>query len=187
LKKAFFLDRDGVLNVEIGYLHEAEKTVLLPGVAEALSLIHHAGYMVVAVTNQSGVAKQMYPVDNVYQVHARIQRDLLAVSPDSPVDAWYFCPHDPKITGECTCRKPHPGMLLKAAQDFDIDLASSFMIGDRFLDLQAGRNAGCRQSCLVATGYNAETVAEHTALAQAEGFPVKENLLEAVKYLLELR
>ena len=186
MKKAFFLDRDGVINVEIGYLHEAEKTRLLPHVAEALALIHQAGFMVIAVTNQSGVAKQMYPVDNVYQVHARIQRDLLAVSADSTVDAWYFCPHDPEITGECSCRKPSAGMLLKAAEDFDIDLASSFMIGDRILDLQAGRNALCRQSCLVATGYDAETVAEHSAKALAEGFPVKENLLSAVKYLLEL-
>jgi D-glycero-D-manno-heptose 1,7-bisphosphate phosphatase len=187
MKKAFFLDRDGVLNVEIGYLHEAEETVLLPHVAEALALIHQAGYMAVAVTNQSGVAKKMYPVEKVYEVHARIQRSLLAVSPDSLVDAWYFCPHDPKITGECSCRKPYPGMLLKAAADFDIDLSASFMIGDRILDLQAGKNAGCRHSCLVATGYDAETVAEHTALAQEQGFPVKENLLEAVKYLLGSR
>ena len=94
-KKAFFLDRDGVLNVEIGYLHEAEKTVLLPGVPEALQLIHQAGFMVIVVTNQSGVAKKMYPVENIHQVHARLQRLLLEFSPESVVDAWYYCPHDP--------------------------------------------------------------------------------------------
>ena len=76
-KKAFFLDRDGVLNVEIGYLHEAEKTVLLPTVPEALELIHQAGFMAIAVTNQSGVAKNMYPVENIHQVHTRIQRELV--------------------------------------------------------------------------------------------------------------
>ncbi|MBO7328545.1 MAG: HAD family hydrolase [Lentisphaeria bacterium] len=186
-KKAFFLDRDGVLNVEIGYLHEAEKTILLPGVAEALQLIHQAGFMVIVVTNQSGVAKKMYPVENIHQVHARLQRLLLGFSPESAADAWYYCPHDPAVTGKCSCRKPEPGMLLQAAADFDVDLSESYMIGDRIHDLFAGVNAGCAGVCLVTTGYNEESNAEHRKLALAEGFPVAASLPEAVNYLLSKR
>ena len=186
-KKAFFLDRDGVLNVEIGYLHEAEKTVLLPGVPEALQLIHQAGFMVIVVTNQSGVAKKMYPVENIHQVHARLQRLLLEFSPESVVDAWYYCPHDPAITGDCDCRKPAPGMFFQAAEDFDVDLSESFMIGDRIHDLFAGVNAGCAGVSLVTTGYNEESNDEHRKLALAEGFPVAGNLIEAVKELLSKR
>ncbi|MBQ9786571.1 MAG: HAD family hydrolase [Lentisphaeria bacterium] len=183
-KKAFFLDRDGVLNVEIGYLHEAEKTVLLPTVPEALELIHQAGYMAIAVTNQSGVAKNMYPVENIHQVHTRIQWELLRYSGKSTIDAWYYCPHDPEITGECACRKPAPGMLLQAAADFDIDLARSFMIGDRIHDLFAGVNAGCSGVCLVTTGFDRQSNAKHRELAEAEGFPVERSLINAVKNLL---
>jgi D-glycero-D-manno-heptose 1,7-bisphosphate phosphatase len=186
LKKAFFFDRDGVINVEIGYLHEAEKTILLPGVADAVKLVHQAGFMAIVITNQSGVAKKMYPESNIFEVHARIQNRLLAQGgPDALIDAWYYCPHDPDITGECSCRKPFPGMLLRAAENFDIDLDSSFMIGDRILDLQAGRNAGCRNSCLVKTGYDPEYIAEHVALAEAENFPVAENIMAAVERLLK--
>lgn len=187
MKKAFFFDRDGVINVEIGYLHETEKTELLPHVAEAVRLVHQAGFMAIVVTNQSGIAKEMYPESDVMAVHAKIQRMLLAQGgQEALIDAWYFCPHDPEITGECTCRKPRPGMLLRAAEDFDIDLKNSFMIGDRILDLRAGRNAGCRNSCLSATGYDPDTIQEHSMLAEKENFPVAENILKAVEKLLDL-
>ena len=182
MKKAFFLDRDGVLNVEIGYLHEAEKTVLLPTVAEAVKLIHAAGFMALVVTNQSGVAKKMYPVENIMEVNARLQRLLMAYGPDALIDGWYFCPHDPEITGECDCRKPKPGMLLRAAADFNIDLSSSFMIGDRMSDINAGVNAGCAAECLVLTGYgvNEEQKAVDAGIQTAADLPA------AVKQLLRI-
>lgn len=184
MKKAFFLDRDGVLNVETGYLHEAEKTVLLPTVAEAVKLIHAAGFMALVVTNQSGVAKKMYPVENIMEVNARLQRLLMAYGPDALIDGWYFCPHDPEITGECDCRKPKPGMILQAAADFDIDRGSSFMIGDRIHDLHAGINGGCAGACLVTTGFSEESNAKHRQAALADGFPVAPDLISAVKLLL---
>ena len=184
MKKAFFLDRDGVLNVETGYLHEAEKTVLLPTVAEAVELIHRAGYLAVVVTNQSGVAKKMYPPENILEVNSRIQSTLIASGSSCTLDAWYYCPHDPAITGECVCRKPAPGMFFKAAADLDIDLRSSFMIGDRIHDLHAGKNAGCAGGCLVTTG-DPEIRQKHRERAVEDGFPVAGSLIEAVKILLK--
>ena len=169
-----------MINEEVNYLHEAEKTVLIPGVAEAVRRIHSAGFLAVAVTNQSGVAKGLYPLSDILSVHARIQRLLLQSGADAVIDAWYFCPHDPKLTGECSCRKPRPGMLLRAAADFDIDLSRSFMIGDRVSDLLAGRGAGCRASMLVLSGYGAG----ETEKVRDEGFDFSGNLLEAVEKLL---
>ena len=180
MNRAFFLDRDGVINEEVNYLHEAEKTVLIPGVPEAVQRIHAAGFLAVAVTNQAGVAKGFYPLSHIVSVHARIQRLLLRSGADAVIDAWYFCPHHPEFTGECSCRKPRPGMLLRAAADFDIDLSRSFMIGDRISDLLAGRGAGCRASMLVLSGYGVN----ETEKARNEGFDFSENLLEAVKKLL---
>ena len=117
VNKAFFLDRDGVINFDIGYLHEPDKTELLSGVTEAIIAIHRAGYLAVVVSNQAGVAKGYYPEADTHAVHARLQTMLLSAGGrEALIDAWYFCPHHPKHTGECSCRKPAPGMLLKAAE-----------------------------------------------------------------------
>ena len=158
LKGAAFLDRDGVINEEVHYLHEPEKTVLVPGVAEALNLIRKHGYLAVVVTNQSGIARGMYGEAEMHSVHAKI-KELLA--PDgADFDAVYFCPHPP--TAECDCRKPQPGMLLKAAKDLGIDPAISFMVGDRAGDIEAGTQAGCKATYLVRTGYGEETLKKGT-------------------------
>ena len=179
MKKAFFLDRDGVINEEVSYLHEPDKTVLLPKVAEAVKLIHSLGFLAIVVTNQSGVARGYYPESDVHLVHLRLQSILLKNSPESVIDAWYCCCHHPEISGECSCRKPHPGMLLQAAEDFDIDLSRSFMIGDRMSDLNAGKNAGCLQSCLVLSGYGRNELSK----AETAGVPAAQDLLGAVKIL----
>lgn len=176
MNKAFFLDRDGVINFDIGYLHEPDKTELLSGVADAIIALHRAGYLAVVVSNQAGVAKGYYPEADTHAVHARLQTMLLSTGGrEALIDAWYFCPHHPEFTGSCSCRKPAPGMLLRAAEAFDIDLKHSFMIGDRMSDLEAGVNAGCAASCLVTTGL----------LNEADGFAVANSLPEAVKLLLE--
>lgn len=177
---AFFLDRDGVINVEVSYLGKAEDVELLPGVAEAVAAIHAAGFLAVVVTNQSGIARKMYSVDDMHAVHARIQRFLLTASPHAVLDGFYFCDHHPKYNRECCCRKPAPGMLLTAAKDLQLDLAASFMIGDRISDLAAGKAAGCRCSCLVTTGYGSEQI----EAAQQDNFPIASSLFEAVTLLL---
>ena len=179
MNKAFFLDRDGVINEEVSYLHEPDKTVLLPKVAEAVELIHSLGFLAIVVTNQSGVARGYYPEADVHSVHLRLQSILLKHSAGAVIDSWYCCCHHPEISGECSCRKPHPGMLRLAAKNFDIDLRRSFMIGDRMSDLNAGKNAGCLNSCLVLSGYGKNELSK----ARDAGFPAAENLLEAVKLL----
>lgn len=181
MKRAFFLDRDGVINPEVNYLHEPDKAALIPGVAEALTTIHRAGFMVVAVTNQAGVAKGFYPERDIAAVHARLQSLLLASGgAEATVDAWYYCPHHPQFTGPCACRKPGAGMLLRAAEDFALDLKNSFMVGDRMSDLEAGRNAGCAVCCLVRTGYGVNEVEK----ARAAGFSEAADLPDAVRMLL---
>ena len=181
VKKAIFFDRDGVVNVEVSYLCEPEKTELIPGCAEAVRKIHEAGFLAVAVTNQSGIARSMYTVDDMMSVHARIQKILLAQGADCPVDAFYYCPHHKDFSGECSCRKPAPGMLLKAAEDFNIDLENSYMIGDRISDLRAGSAAKCKKCVLVKTGYGENEVEK----AVEANFPVTENLLDAVNNIIE--
>ena len=180
MKKAVFLDRDGVVTEEVDYLYRPEDTLLTATIADAVKLIHRNGRLAVVVTNQAGIARKMYTAADMESVHARIQTLLLKHGADAVIDAFYFCPHHPDFTGICDCRKPAAGMLLKAGKDFDIDMANSFMIGDRMSDLKAGVAAGCRGSALVLTGYG---VNEKVSAGKA-GFTVAENVLEAVKYFL---
>ncbi|MBR7121677.1 MAG: HAD family hydrolase [Lentisphaeria bacterium] len=183
MKKAFFLDRDGVLNVEVDYLGNPDEMELLPGVPEALEMLHRAGFLAVVISNQGGIAKGLFTEKDTGAVHARMQNCLLRHSPLATLDAFFYCIHHPAVTGECQCRKPKPFMFEKAAADFDIDLSGSFMIGDRMSDLFAGRNAGCKESCLVLTGYGEKDREK----AAAENFQVAADLFEAVQKLLKIR
>jgi D-glycero-D-manno-heptose 1,7-bisphosphate phosphatase len=179
LNRAFFLDRDGVINVEVNYLGDPEKMELLPQVPEAIRAIHRAGFMAVVISNQGGIAKGLFTENDTHAVHARMQRCLLQYSAEATLDAFFYCIHHPAVTGDCLCRKPSAFMLQKAAADFDIDLSNSFMIGDRMSDLFTGRNAGCKDSCLVMTG-DGEKDREN---ALKENFQLASDLLEAVQKL----
>lgn len=156
-KRAVFLDRDGTINVEKDYLYRPEEFEFIPGAVDAVRLLKQHGYVVVVVTNQSGIARGYYTEDDLTVLHNHIDR-LLAAEGVS-VDAWYYCPHHAEGKGEyavdCSCRKPLPGMLLKAADEHGIDLSSSWMVGDKLVDVEAGVAAGCR-SVLVRTGYGAQ-------------------------------
>lgn len=180
MNKAFFLDRDGVVNAEVEYLYEPEKVVILPGVAASLRLLRERGFLAVVVTNQSGVARGMYGEPDILAVHDRI-RELLAAE-GAAVDGFYYCPHHPKHGAPCDCRKPQPGMLLAACRDFDIDPARSAMVGDRLSDVAAGRAAGCRASYLLKTGYGLETIRKENIT----GVDVAEDLPDAVGRFLKL-
>lgn len=176
--KAFFLDRDGVINVEVDYLSDPDKVVLIPGTAAALKRLHAAGYLAVVVTNQSGVARGMYGENDVRAVHRRI--DELLAREGSGIDAYYYCPHHPDHSGACGCRKPEPGMLLAAARELGIDCSRSAMVGDRPSDIRAGRAAGCAECYLVRTGYGEEVLRR----GDAPGIPVAADLGEAVDRFL---
>ena len=157
-RRAVFLDRDGTINVEKEYLHRAEEFEFVPGAPEAIRLLKEAGFLVVVVTNQSGVARGYYDEAAVHRLHRFVDRELATVG--ASVDAYYLCPHHPHhgigpYRAECACRKPLPGMLHAAAADLGIDLVRSWIVGDKAADVEAGLAAGCRP-LLVRTGYGAD-------------------------------
>jgi D-glycero-D-manno-heptose 1,7-bisphosphate phosphatase len=143
MNKAIFLDRDGVINQkpnEGDYITSWADFHLLPGVAEGIALLNRAGYLTVVVTNQRCVAKGLLSAAQLETMHERMSQALLQAN--AKLDGIYYCPHD--YEPACICRKPAPGMLLKAARRHSIDLGSSWMIGDSEIDMQAGVNAGCK-------------------------------------------
>jgi D-glycero-D-manno-heptose 1,7-bisphosphate phosphatase len=157
-KPAVFLDRDGVIIEDAHYLDDPHRLQLVPGSADAIAALNRAGWPVVVVTNQSGVGRGLFPLQAVEQVHDHL-RQLLA-GYGARLDAIHYCPHHPEaelpeFRQQCDCRKPRPGLLTRAAQELGLDLAASWMIGDRESDLAAGAAVGCR-TVLVRTGYGSQ-------------------------------
>jgi D-glycero-D-manno-heptose 1,7-bisphosphate phosphatase len=157
LKPAVFLDRDGVVIEESHYLGDVSCVRLIPGAGEAIAVLNRASWVVIIVTNQSGVARGLFTVESVGEVHTHLSELLRGFG--ARIDAYRFCPHHPEAElaeyrMDCECRKPKAGMLLIAAREFGLDPARSWMIGDRVTDLEAGAAAGCR-TALVRTGYGA--------------------------------
>jgi|SRR5450755_4081372 D-glycero-D-manno-heptose 1,7-bisphosphate phosphatase len=143
MKKAVFLDRDGVINTNApdgGYVTRWEDFQILPEVPQAIALLNAAKFLVIVVTNQRGVAKALLSLATLEKIHANMRATVQSAG--ALVDAVYFCPHD-KLSS-CTCRKPAPGMLLAAANEHHIDLPNSWMIGDSNRDVEAGKRAGCK-------------------------------------------
>ena len=146
---AVFLDRDGTIVEDPGFLHEPEKVTLLPGAAEAIRRLNEAGYRVVIVTNQSGIARGRYTVADYEAVQRRLG-ELLAAK-GARIDGTYFCPHHPLLSGPCECRKPGLKLFRDAQAAFDIDFSRSWWVGDRLSDVQPARLLG-GEGILVATG-----------------------------------
>lgn len=158
MKKAVFFDRDGTLIEERNYLSNPDQVVLLPGSAEAIRLLHQAGFETILVTNQSGVARGYFTEEAFDQVQQRFYK--LLGRQGVWIDAAYFCPHHEKGSVKkyavaCECRKPKPGMALRAAAEQHLDLSACYMIGDKRADVEFGRNFGAKRSFLVSTGYGA--------------------------------
>lgn len=151
-RRAIFLDRDGVINVEKNFVLSPDEIELYPFSGGAIKKLNQAGYLVIVITNQSAVARNYISLDDLERIH-RAMRHLLSSSAGARVDDIYYCPHrehldeppdNPEFIKDCDCRKPKPGMLLEAARRWDIDLESSWLIGDSARDIQAGKDAGCR-------------------------------------------
>lgn len=158
MEKIVFLDRDGTLNEEVNYLHRPEDMRLLPGVPQALARLKEAGFKLVVITNQAGVARGYYREEDVKTLH-QYMNGLLADF-GAEIDGFYYCPHHPvhgigDYKKNCLCRKPGIGMFLQAEEQFAVDKAHSYMIGDKLLDTRAGQNYGVF-SVLVGTGYGKE-------------------------------
>lgn len=180
-RPAAFVDRDGVINEERAFVHRPEDFVFLPGATGALRLLQEAGYRLVVVTNQSGIARGLYTEADYLALTAHMRSDLKASG--IHLDAVQYCPHLPdapvaRYRMECECRKPKPGMLLEAIEALDIDPPASLLVGDRLSDVQAARAARVGRCYLVRSGY--ELPAE--AVEQADG--VYDDLLACVRDVL---
>lgn len=184
MKKVFFLDRDGVIIHDGDYLKRPEEVVMFDETPEAFRMIKEAGYDIVVVSNQSGIARGYFTEQDLSDVEKHIE-SLLRLSGAPLPDKWCYCPHHEKGTVEkyaveCNCRKPKPGMLLSAKEELNIDCSESFMIGDRISDIKAGYNAGCKECVMVLSGWGKPEDTD-----QLERKPkIASGILEAVKYLL---
>lgn len=159
-QKAVFLDRDGTLNKDVGFVTDIDQLELIPGVAEAVKNINESGYLAVVITNQPVIARGDVTFEQLQEFHNKLE--TLLGKEGAYLDAIYYCPHHPDkgFDGErpeykkvCSCRKPEPGLFIQAAHDFNIDLSASFMAGDSEKDVFAGKNAGCRKSVLITKEY----------------------------------
>lgn len=185
LRPAVFLDRDGTLNEDVGYLSALSHLTLYPWAIDAVRLLNRAGYLVVIVTNQGGIGRRVIEASFLPVLHAEFDRRFADAG--AHVDGWYFCPHHPEaliddLRALCDCRKPATGMALAAARDLGIDLSRSWMIGDKWGDVQFGQRVGAR-SILIRTGWGALEEA-----LRPEGQPVEticDTLAGAVAHLLE--
>ena len=174
--KAVFLDRDGVIIQDKGYVHKISDFKLLPGVAAAIKKLNDAGFLVIIITNQSGVARGYFTEDEVRKLNQHLVLEMKKVG--AHIDAVYYCPHYLHGTVEaykkvCDCRKPRPGMILRAAEELHIDITSSWMIGNAESDVLAGKTARCRTILLTKTR------------APSKSDLLKRDLNEAVDYILE--
>ena len=184
--KAVFLDRDGTINEEVEYLSDLKKFKLLPEVAPAIKLLNEHGFKVIVITNQAGVARGYFGEDKVKEIHQEMKRQLR--EKDAYLDGIYYCPHHPtegigEYKKNCWRRKPNPGMLEKAAKDFDLDLSQSYVIGDQLTDIKLGNNAGC-ETVLVLTGYGKESYRKKGNGKVRVNF-VADDLEKAVGWILE--
>ena len=182
-RPAVFLDRDGTLIEERGYLDRLDLLELFPWTADALRLLHRAGYATVVVTNQSAIGRGIIDEAFLATVHEAIDARL---APHARIDRYYFCPHLPDAPVEqyrdrCACRKPRPGMIEQACRDLDLDASRSVMVGDRWLDVACGRAAGTR-TVLVRTGHGAHE--ERAPRPDVRADVILNNLMEAVGWIL---
>ncbi len=144
--QALFLDRDGVINVEKDFLYKVEDFEFIEGIFEICNYFFNLNYKIIVITNQSGIARNYYSEEDFHRLTAWM---VMAFEKKGiKIEHVYYCPHHPEITGQCSCRKPEPGMLLDAKKDFSIDLKRSILVGDKERDIKAGINAGVQETYL---------------------------------------
>jgi len=190
-RRAIFLDRDGTLNEEVGYIRDPAQFRLFDFASEAVRMVNEAGWLAIVITNQAGIARGLFTEAFLGQIHQQMTKELTEA--EARVDAIYYCPHHPEI-GEppyrqtCDCRKPLPGMLKRAAEEFKLDLSECAVIGDRYGDVSAAQAVGAR-GVLVLTGHGRKEFGqEQTAWPQHPEQIVADhvavNVLEAVRWVL---
>jgi len=182
MSKAVFMDRDGTIIEDVGYLNHPGAIQFIPGSIEAIKMLNAAGYKVIVITNQAGVARGLISENMLQTIDKTLHKWLL--SGGAHLDGIYYCPHHPEhgyypYRQVCECRKPHPGLIKRAQKDFDIDLSQSYMIGDKATDIEAGQKVGVK-TIMVLSGHGTE---EKGKLKNAPD-QFAANLLEAVKQIL---
>lgn len=178
-RPAVFLDRDGTIGEETGYVNHIDRFQVFPFSAEAIRQLNRADIPVIVVTNQSGIARNIFPESLVHEVHKKMIAQLTAG--EARIDAIYFCPH--KSEDACECRKPNPGMLHRAAREHGLDLAASWVVGDRYADLEMAFATGGR-GILVMTGYGRGEYEWHRSSWPRQPDALAENLSDAVRHIL---
>lgn len=183
--RAIFLDRDGTINEEVGYLDNLNLVRLIDGAGKAIKSLNDAGFKIVVVTNQSGVARGYFTEDFVIETNNYIQN--LLVKDGAKVDAFYFCPHHVKgllerYAVECKCRKPSTGMLEKAAKDLDLNISNSIMIGDKITDVQLAKNGGLT-SILLLTGFGEDELVKIKENGGPEPDHIFKSIFEAAEFI----
>lgn len=173
--RAIFLDRDGVINKEVGYLSNPDNFKFLSGSIEALNILRKKDFLLIVITNQAGIARGYYSEEILNKIHDKmiqiLQTNKIAL------DDIFYCPHHPEFTGACDCRKPNPGMIIRAKEKHNIDLTNSYMVGDTLKDIETGVIAGCR-TVLVLTGYGRK---EQKNISIIKPDMIFENLYEFAK------
>jgi D,D-heptose 1,7-bisphosphate phosphatase len=187
MMRAVFLDRDGVISEEVGYLSDVNQLQLIPEAAQAVHLLNATGLKVIIITNQSGVARGFFSEAQVREVHREMEKMLSAQR--AYIDAIYYCPHYPAgivehYRRECDCRKPSPGMLARAADEHDIDLTQSYLVGDKLTDVECAQRVGVR-GVLVLTGYGKEEETKLDDASSAKPVFIAQNLFEAAQWIIE--
>ncbi len=177
--RAVFFDRDGVINREVSYLDSIDKVEILEGISKAIKLLNENNFKVIIITNQSGLARRYFTKRTLEEIHDFIIKELRKES--AHIDAIYYCPHHPD--DDCNCRKPRIGLINKAEKELKLDLKSSFLIGDKVTDIQAGLNAGLK-TILVLTGYGEEESKKLNELDLKVDFIAKD-ALSAVRWILK--
>lgn len=190
-QKAIFLDRDGTINKYVGFLRDIESFELLPGVAEAIRLINESAFLAIVVTNQPVIARGEVSVECLESIHNKMETVLGETG--AYIDGLYYCPHHPdkgfigeipELKTDCNCRKPKSGMLLKAAEKYNIDLESSWMIGDGWRDIEAGKSAGCKTIFLNGGGSESDVNGKILSTKSKDADYVESDLLSAVRLVL---
>ena len=185
-QRAIFLDRDGTISEEVGYVNHLSRYRLMPNSLEAIKIANRAGFKVIVTTNQSGVARGYFSESLVRQVHERLT--AWAEAAEARLDAIYFCPHHPEegappYRAACDCRKPRPGMILRAAREHGLDLSRCYAVGDGLVDLEAAAAAGV-PGVLVLTGYGRGLVEHQRERIRSQPLRIVEDLLEAVRFIV---
>lgn len=184
--RAVFIDRDGTISEEVGYVNHPSRYRVFPFAAEAVRILNEAGWLAILVTNQAGVARGYFKEELIGEVHKILQDEL--ARDGARLDAIYYCPHHPTVgvppyRFDCDCRKPRPGLIRRAAEEFGLNLARCWMAGDRYSDVELARNAGTR-SAFVLTGYGRGELEHQSHEWQQRPDLVAENLLEAVRKIV---